>query len=100
MFVPTGWQDWELVLTALLYAWAALAVVSLFAFGVAYGLFRTPHPAGTVRGNRADKSAQGGPGGRDQETITSTASSATVPPSESPMAHAVAQTTREWTVTG
>lgn len=43
MFIPTGWQDWELVVTALLYAWAALALASLFAFGVAYGLFREPH---------------------------------------------------------
>jgi hypothetical protein len=100
MFIPTGWQDWELVVTALLYAWAALTVVSLFAFGVAYGLFRTPHPAGTARSSPADRMGRGSPGDKERETVTSTESLASSSWSESPAASPVSQSARELTAIG
>lgn len=81
MFVPTGWHDWELVMAALLYAWAVLAVVSLFAFTVAYGLFwEHPRAVGT---SALSQAGQG---------IASTVSPSTVyvaPTSHSPAAVAI-----------
>lgn len=45
MFVPTGWHDWELVMAALLHAWAVLGITTVLAFAIAYGLFREPRSA-------------------------------------------------------
>jgi hypothetical protein len=90
MFVPTGWRDWELVMAALLYAWAALAVASLFAFGVAYGLFREHSPSASA--------SPPGQAGRAGQAAASTVAPSTVyvtPASPSAAAAAPAQPSRE-----
>jgi hypothetical protein len=95
MFVPTGWRDWELVMAALLYAWAALAVASLLAFGVAYGLFREH--------SHSASASPPGQAGRAGQAAASTVAPSTVyvtparpSPAAVPAAEPSRETSREW----